>query len=89
MLIDSNIIIYSAQPSYADLRRFIASHAPAVSAINYVEVFGDHRLMEQHRPYYRHAYGAAAIGAAREETREAADDTREGQRAAINFQRGS
>ena len=26
MLIDSNIIIYNAQPSYADLRRFIANH---------------------------------------------------------------
>ena len=32
MLIDSNIIIYNAQPSYADLRRFIANHShPAVS----------------------------------------------------------
>jgi len=32
MLIYSNIIIYSAQPLYADLRRFIADQDPAVSA---------------------------------------------------------
>jgi hypothetical protein len=31
MLIDSHIIIYSAQPPYADLRRFIADPASAVS----------------------------------------------------------
>jgi hypothetical protein len=37
MLIGSNVIIDNAQPSYADLRRFIAHHAPAVSAINALE----------------------------------------------------
>jgi hypothetical protein len=33
MLIDSNINIYNAQPMYTDLRRFIADHNPAVSAV--------------------------------------------------------
>ena len=32
MLIDSHIIIYSAQSVYTDLRRFIADQDPAVSA---------------------------------------------------------
>jgi predicted nucleic acid-binding protein len=44
MLIDSNIIIYAAQPQHAALRQWIAQHAPAVSAISYVEVLGYHRL---------------------------------------------
>lgn len=46
MLLDSNIIIYAAQPGYDALRDLIATHAPAVSAISYVEVLGYHRLTE-------------------------------------------
>ena len=38
MLIDSNIIIYAAQPVNATLREFIAQHAPAVSAVSNVEL---------------------------------------------------
>jgi predicted nucleic acid-binding protein len=38
MLLDSNIIIYSAQPENQFLRRLIAEKAPAVSAVSYVEV---------------------------------------------------
>lgn len=49
MLIDSNIIIYAAQPAHETLRRFIAQHAPAVSAISYVEVLGYHRLTAAER----------------------------------------
>ncbi len=44
MLIDSNIIIYAAQPRHADLRHWISHHAPVVSAVSYVEVLGYHRL---------------------------------------------
>ncbi len=44
MLIDSNIIIYAAQPQHVALRQWIAQHAPAVSAISYVEVLGYHKL---------------------------------------------
>ena len=49
MLIDSNIIIYAAKPEHDALRRFIAEHTPAVSAVSYVEVLGYHRLTEQER----------------------------------------
>jgi predicted nucleic acid-binding protein len=38
VLLDSNIIIYAAQPDHAGLRAFVAAHAPAVSAISVVEV---------------------------------------------------
>jgi hypothetical protein len=40
MLLDSNIIIYAAQPEHADLRTFIAEQAPEVSAVSVVEVLG-------------------------------------------------
>ena len=55
MLLDSNIIIYAAQPKYSELRRFIAEHTPAVSAVSYVEVLGYHHLTEPDRIASRHS----------------------------------
>jgi predicted nucleic acid-binding protein len=52
MLLDSNIIIYSAQPENEFLRQFIAERAPAVSAVSYVEVLGYYRLTETERRYF-------------------------------------
>lgn len=61
MLIDSNIIIYAAKPEHADLRRFIAEHAPAVSAVSFVEVLGYHRLTETDRQHFEEFFAAATI----------------------------
>jgi predicted nucleic acid-binding protein len=61
MLIDSNIIIYASQPAHADLRRFIAEHTPAVSAISYVEVLGYHKLMDNERQDLETFFAAAPI----------------------------
>lgn len=61
MLIDSNIIIYAAQPDNAALRAFIAEHAPAVSAVSYVEVLGYHRLTEQERQHFEAFFVAAPL----------------------------
>lgn len=44
MLLDSNIIIYAAQPAHTALRQMIAEQAPAVSIISVIEVLGYHRL---------------------------------------------
>ena len=44
MLLDSNIIIYAAEPGYDALRKFIAEHDPVVSIITKVEVLGYHKL---------------------------------------------
>jgi toxin FitB len=44
MILDSNIIIYAAQSEHQFLRDFIVQHAPAVSAVSYVEVLGYHKL---------------------------------------------
>ncbi len=43
MILDSNII-YAAQSEHQFLRDFIAEHAPAVSAISYLEVLGYHKF---------------------------------------------
>ncbi len=49
VLLDSNIIIYASKPEHNDLRRFIAQHSPAVSAVSVVEVLGYHGLSEAER----------------------------------------
>lgn len=61
MLLDSNIIIYAAQPKHEQLRKFIAEHAPAVSAISYVEVLGYHKLNDREREYLLQFFNAAEI----------------------------
>jgi len=61
MLIDSNIIIYAAQPEHGALRTFIAKHAPTVSAISYVEVLGYHQLTEQERRHFKEFFAAATV----------------------------
>ena len=61
MLIDSNIIIYAAQPPHAALRQWIAQHAPAVSAISYVEVLGYHKLAPAEKQALELFFAAATI----------------------------
>ena len=56
MLLDSNIIIYSAQPEHAQLRELIAEYAPAVSALSYLEVLGYHLLTDQQRQIPLYVY---------------------------------
>lgn len=61
MLIDSNIIIYAAQPPHTVLRQFIATHAPAVSAVSYVEVLGYHGLTPAEKQYFEAFFAASTI----------------------------
>jgi len=61
MLLDSNILIYAAQLGYAQLRRFIADHAPAVSAVSYVEVLGYHQLVDEERQYLEEFFRLAQV----------------------------
>ncbi len=61
MLLDSNIIIYAAQPEHHELRRLIAEQTPAVSAISYVEVLGYHRLTTQAREHFKAFFAAAPV----------------------------
>jgi predicted nucleic acid-binding protein len=43
------------------LRRFIADHAPAVSAVSYVEVLGYHQLDDQERQYLEEFFRLARV----------------------------
>ena len=61
MLLDSNIIIYAAQPEHAALRQFITEHAPVVSVISYVEVLGYHRLTAAERTLLEQFFKATEI----------------------------
>ena len=61
MLVDSNILIYAAQPVHAQLRRFIADRAPVVSAVSYVEVLGYHQLDDEERQYVEEFFRLAQV----------------------------
>jgi predicted nucleic acid-binding protein len=61
MLLDSNIIIYAAQPVHAALRGFIAEHAPATSAISQIEVLGYHKLEEQDKMWLERFFAATDV----------------------------
>ena len=61
MLVDSNIIIYAAQPEHTSLREFIAAHSPAVSAVSYVEVLGYHSLSSAEELLFRQFFAAATV----------------------------
>lgn len=61
MLLDSNIIIYSAQPEHPHLRALIAEYSPAVSALSYLEVLGYHRLAESQRLSFEAFFQVAQV----------------------------
>ncbi|KAA3663606.1 MAG: type II toxin-antitoxin system VapC family toxin [Chloroflexi bacterium] len=61
MLIDSNIIIYAAQLERSDLRHLIATHAPFVSAVSYVEVLGYHQLSDAERQHFTAFFESATV----------------------------
>jgi predicted nucleic acid-binding protein len=61
VLLDSNIIIYSAQPEHAQLRLLIAEYVPAVSALSYLEVLGYHLLTQQQRQYFEEFFQVAQV----------------------------
>ena len=44
MLLDSNIVIYAAEPKYDFVRNFIAQQQSVVSVISKIEVLGYHKL---------------------------------------------
>ncbi len=61
MLLDSNIIIYSAKREYAELRRFMFKNAYSVSAVSRIEVLGYHLLGDEQRQYLIEFFDAANI----------------------------
>lgn len=61
MLLDSNIIIYAAQPKSEWLRAFIAKHEPAVSALSYVETLGYHALSPTERQLLEEFFAVSLV----------------------------
>jgi len=61
MIFDSNIVIYAARPEHQWLRDFIATQAPFVSAITYVEVLGYHRLAAEEQRAFEAFFAAAPV----------------------------
>ena len=61
MILDSNIIIYSALPEHKLLRDFILSNFPLVSEISRVEVLGFHDLTDDRRVYFETFFSASTI----------------------------
>jgi hypothetical protein len=61
VLLDSNIIIYSAQLEHVQLRKLIAKDAPAVSALSYLEVLGYQRLTKQQRHYFEEFFQTTQV----------------------------
>ena len=61
MLLDSNIIIYSAKREYPELRRFMAKNAYSVSAVSRIEVLGYHLLATEQHQYLIEFFQAADI----------------------------
>ena len=61
MILDSNLIINAARPEYPGLRRFIAAHSPAVSAVSIVEVLGYHKLSPDDRAHFETFFAAAEV----------------------------
>jgi predicted nucleic acid-binding protein len=61
MLLDSNIIIYSAKREHAELRHFLNENPYSVSAVSRIKVLGYHLLTEKQREYLEKFFDAASV----------------------------
>ena len=61
MLIDSNILIYSADPNHRFLRELIKQDAPVVSIVSYIEVLGYEKLRDVQRQYFEEFFDATIV----------------------------
>lgn len=61
MLLDRNIIIYSARREHAKLRHFLNENLYYVSAVSRIEVLGYHLLAEKEREYLEKFFDAANV----------------------------
>ena len=60
-LIDSNLIIYAAQPEHQKLREYVRAEAPAVSVVSKVETLGYHKLDTDEQTFLEDFFGAATV----------------------------
>ena len=61
MVLDSNLLIYAAEPGYDEIRRFIAKHESYLSVISKIEVLGYHQLSNKQRQKLEKLFEIAMI----------------------------
>jgi hypothetical protein len=61
MLLDSNIIIYAAQPEHHQLRQFLTHQTVCVSAISQLEVLGYHKLTPSKRQLFEEFFQVTPV----------------------------
>ena len=61
MLLDSNIVIYAAQPQNINLRTWISTNTIQVSALSKVEVLGYHKLTTEERVLFEEFFANIII----------------------------
>jgi len=60
-LIDSNILIYAAQPQYPELKELLEQEDIAVSELTRLEVLGFHRITEEEIIYFNAVFSLVTI----------------------------
>ena len=60
-LIDSNLVIYAAQPKHKKLREYVADQIPVVSVVSKVETLGYHKLDAYEQAFLEDFFGAATV----------------------------
>jgi hypothetical protein len=61
MVLDSNLLIYAAEPGYDEICRFIAKHKSYLSVISKIEVLGYHQLSAEQRQKLEKLFEIAMI----------------------------
>jgi predicted nucleic acid-binding protein len=61
MLLDSNIIIYSAIPRNVELINFIKANPVYYSRISYLEVLGFHKLTHPDKKYFEKIFASFSV----------------------------
>lgn len=61
ILLDSNIIIYSSQKNYQNLRSFLFEQNPYCSRISYLETLGYHKITSSEKKYFESLLNAIEI----------------------------
>ena len=61
ILLDSNIVIYSAEPEYADLQQLVEEQDTAVSIASYIEVLGFRRLDDYRKSFFEEFFRSIEV----------------------------
>ena len=60
-LLDSNIVIYSAEPEHSELQQFVEEQDTAISIATYIEVLGFRGLDEHHKQFFEDFFQSITV----------------------------